>query len=511
MNGFGDDWNDAVQQQQQDEQNAMMDQAYKDQKASWDDYSGLVGKANQHDAQRQLAMQNDVDCLMSLAASNGGAVPQVAIDMFNRKFGFDPIKGTGMFSAKYDDRGNFGVQVGAGMGPDGKPVLQDQVAGPMDQWIMMNRNKAAFTDDIRVMYRDFLSKSYSDAELDKAAGITRPVGAKTESGGTVVPGSWLTGPQKKGNISAFGADGKGHFSNTDYNEATGRYERRESGRVEAQEQPMSERERIEIMKEQGRNARAEARNQGRMDIAELQAELKNRGYDISEDKLREIIAHNQATEAQQVENEAGRNARADAKLDVDWAKHDQAVKKWRDQYEIAMKEAKTDEERAEIDRKYKEGRIAIQEGRLDLDWSRHDEQSAHNQATEEQGQQKIDETKRSNEVKEGQRKQEIELKREQLEFRQKMAGVGKAIDKRWSSGDRNARSHKELLKTVDTLISKGDKESMRKANELGRKLLDIYGGELETGGGPQPSANGASKDGEPSVEEMRRYLKNRNN
>lgn len=461
MNGFGDDWNDAVQQQQQDEQNAMMDQAYKDQKASWDDYSGLVGKANQQAAQRQLAMQNDVDCLMSLAASNGGAVPQVAIDAFNRKFGFDPSKGTGMFSAKYDDRGNFGVQVGAGMGPDGKPVLMDQVAGPMDQWIMMNRNKAAFTDDIRGMYRDFLSKSYSDAELDMAAGITRPVGAKTESGGTVVPGSWLTGPQKKGNISAFGADGKGHFSNTDYNEATGRYERRESGRVEAQEQPMSERERIEMMKEQGRNARAEARNQGRMDIAALQAELRNRGYDISEDKLREIVAHNQAQEQLQQQRNEEQSA------------HNQAT----------------------------EAQAA----------ANLEEQSAHHRQQERQGQQKIDETKRSNEVREGQRKQEIELKREQLDLRRKMAGVEKAIDKRWAGGDRDAKSHKELLKTIDTLISKGDKESMRKANEFGRKLLDIYGGELETGGGPRPSANGASKDRELTVEEMRRYLKNRNN
>lgn len=499
MNEFGNDWNSAVQQQQDDEQNAMMDQAFQDQQAAWDDYSGLVGKANQQAAQTQLAMQNDIDCLMSLAAGNGGVVPQVAQERFNRKFGFDASKGMGMFSGKYDDKGNFVVQMGTGqMDAQGRPVLQDHVAGPMDQWIMMNRNKAAFSDDVRNQWRGFLSKTYSDAELDRAAGITRPVGSKTETGGTVVPGSWLTGPQKRrGNISAFSADGKGNFSNTDYNETTGRYERTESGQ---QEKQLSERERIEMMKEQGRNARAEARNQGRIDIANLQADLKALGYDIDLQKLAERSAHNQATEAQQAANEEGRNARAKEMRDVDWAKHDQAVKKWRDQYEIAMKKAKTDEERAEIDRKYKEGRLEIANGNLDLKWSGLEEQSAHHQATE------------------AQKAQELELKKQRLELDKELGKLKLALKDRAKSTQGRAPipGLDDAMKKVDLankLMQNASRDDVKKIRGIISEITNQFnlvmeqeasnGGTGEqsavSGGGSQSSqAKGASKDGELS-------------
>lgn len=497
MDGFEnqDQWDVAIQQDQQNEQNAMMDQAAKDQQAAWNDYSGLVGKANQQAAQTQLSMQNDLDCLMSLAAGNGGVVPQVAQERFNRKFGLDPSKGMGMFSGRYDDKGNFVVQMGTGqMDAQGRPVLQDHVAGPMDQWIMMNRNKAAFSDDVRNQWRGFLSKTYSDAELDKAAGITLPVGAKTQTGGTVVPGAWLTGPQKRrGNISAFSSDGKGNFSNTDYNEATGRYERTESGQ---QENPLSEKERIEMMKEQGRNARAEARNQGRIDIANLQADLKALGYDIDLQKLAEQSAHNQQMEAQQAENEAGRNARAEAMLDYNWAKHDAVVKRWNNWYKIALRKAKTDEERAEIDRKYKEGRLEIANGNLDLKWSGLEEQSAHNQQTEAQNQQRI------------------ELEKQKLELRKKSDALAPAIDKAGVSGTER-KEDQDRLKIANAAIDKGDRESFKKGQKMIAELAAKYLKDMErqsaaSGGGSQSSqAKGASKDEEPSVDEMKAYLKNR--
>ena len=343
-----DPWDAAIRQDQQNEQNAMMDQAAKDQQAAWDDYSGLVGKANQQAAQTQLSMQNDIDCLMSLAAGNGGVVPQVAQERFNRKFGLDPSKGMGMFSGRYDDKGNFVVQMGTGqMDAQGRPVLQDHVAGPMDQWIMMNRNKAAFSDDVRNQWRGFLSKTYSDAELDKAAGITLPVGSKTETGGTVVPGAWLTGPQKtRGNISAFSADGKGNFSSTDYNEATGRYERTESGQ---QKKQLSERERIEMMKEQGRNARAEAGNQGRIDIANLQADLKALGYDIDLQKLAEQSAHHQVGEDQKQQQ-------------IDETKRNHEVKEGQSQQQID--ETKRNHE---VSEKQKDQELELKKQRLELD------------------------------------------------------------------------------------------------------------------------------------------------
>lgn len=269
--GDGNQWEAAVQRGRQKEQNAMMDQAAKDQQAAWDDYSGLVGKANQQAAQMQVSMRNDLDCLMSLAASNGGVVPSVAQDRFNRKFGFDPSKGMGMFSGRYDDKGNFVVQMGTGkMDAQGRPVLQDHVAGPLDQWQMMNRNKAAFSDDVRRQWRDYLSRSYSAVELDKIAGVANPAsGSERTPSRMRVFGSGLPSSVKKarGNISAFSADGRGNFSHTDYNEATGRYERSNPD----QERPLSERERIEMMKEQGRMARANAREKGKMDVAELKA------------------------------------------------------------------------------------------------------------------------------------------------------------------------------------------------------------------------------------------------
>ena len=237
MNGFEEDngavagmqgpfggrtWGSVAQQQMQDRQGAMLDQAYQDQKASWDEYSGMDDRDRQAAAQKQVAMQNDIDCLMSLAMRNNGVVSQNLIDRFNRKFGFDPSKGTGMFSAKFDGRGFFGVQMGTGqMDPLGKPILQDHFANPMDQWVMMNRNKAAFTDDIRGMLRGFLSKHYSDVELDRAAGIVTPVGERTPSGGTSVPGWWLNGPRRRSSISGFGSDGRGGYTQYNSDESTG--------------------------------------------------------------------------------------------------------------------------------------------------------------------------------------------------------------------------------------------------------------------------------------------------
>lgn len=48
-----------------------------------------------------------------------------------------------------------------------------------------------------------------------------PVGERTPEGGISVPGWWLYGPQRRANISAFGANGRGGFTNYDSNEDTG--------------------------------------------------------------------------------------------------------------------------------------------------------------------------------------------------------------------------------------------------------------------------------------------------
>ena len=450
--GFGSvrDYRRSVAQRRiQEAQNAMMDQAYQEQKASWDDYSGLVGKDRQRSAQRQIGMQNDVDCLMSLAASNGGVVPQVAIDLFNRKFGFDPASGTGLFSARYDDSGNFGVQMGTGrIGPGGRPILQEQVAGPMDQWIMMNRNKAAFTDEIRGMYRDFLSKRYSDAELDKAAGITRPVGAKTESGGTVVPGSWLTGGNGRSGIHAFSSDGRGGFSwndngartdggtradpndarnwrvaergaadrnGTQYtryvNQMTGQEETVLDGEIPPWQRGgngpngMSEKMALEQMRQNGLNQRADEANKTKKQIAEQNAEVQIEGNKTKKEIAgmqvsgRKAVADVQAAVKQQgyLSNEHiaqihedGRNERAEERNKIGRAKIAADITKENHRYEVALKNAKNDEERNRITEEHNKRFDGIAEGRLQYDKDRLVETSRHNQATEEIQQQRAD-------------------------------------------------------------------------------------------------------------------------
>ena len=495
--GFGSvgDYRRSVAQRRiQEERNAMMNQAYQEQKASWDDYSGLVGKDRQRSAQRQIGMQNDVDCLMSLAASNGGVVPQVAIDLFNRKFGFDPASGTGMFSARYDDSGNFGVQMGTGrMDPGGRPILQEQVAGPMDQWIIMNRNKAAFTDEIRGMYRDFLSKRYSDAELDKAAGITRPVGAKTESGGTVVPGSWLTGDNRRSSIQAFGSDGRGGFTRYDNGAVTdggtradpndarnwkavqrgaadrnGKQYTRYVNQMTGQEETvidgelppwrrgvnglngMSEKMALELMKQNGLNQRAADANKTKKELAGQRADVQLEGMS-SKEKIagmqvsgRKDIADIQAAVQRDGflsrENiaklqEAGRTERATQRNDLGWAKLDDATEKWKASYEVALKKAKNDEERNRITEKYNYGRNAIAEGRLDLDWNKYEETSRHNQATEEIQQQRADTDQYKAETAEELGRQRIE---ENKEWHKMLADAQEAARKqREEMGEKN--------------------------------------------------------------------------
>lgn len=377
----GDQWNSAVQQQQQDTQNAMMDQASKDQQAAWDDYSGLVGKANQQAAQTQLSMQNDLDCLMSLAAGNGGVVPKVAQERFNRKFGLDPSKGMGMFSGRYDDKGNFVVQMGTGqMDAQGNPVLQDHVAGPMDQWQMMNRNKAAFSDDVRNQWRKFLSKTYSDVELDKAAGITRPVGAKTETGGTVVSGSWLSGPQRRMPHAGGSSDGRGNVWEWKYNPETGEKTRVQTsaapwrvvtsrddyrGKVTTYRSPdgqlvdVKDGDPLPWESDSVKTAHAKANKDA--EVARIQAELKALGYDINLQRLAEQSAHNQEMERLQAAKGAGSSNGSQAKPKFNKDEHE-ALKAYEREIALRLKgkmvnedgevvdsdQPLTDDERAEL-------------------------------------------------------------------------------------------------------------------------------------------------------------------
>ena len=498
MDGFEnqDQWEDAIQQDQQNGQ----DEALRRADENHDRINGGYSKLDAVNRQNAMRQQDEGDChldnLLKSAINNGGKVPGYALANFNRAFNFDTNAGKGAFIAEINpETGVFEVGIGeGGFDNRGMPILKKHSADLRDQWTMMNHKNRVFSDDDRANFRKALSGIYSEDELDRAAGITKPVGSKTKTGRAVVPGSWLTGPQKRrGNISAFSSDGKGNFSNTDYNEATGRYERTESGQ---QENPLSEKERIEMMKEQGRNARAEARNQGRIDIANLQADLKALGYDIDLQKLAEQSAHNQQMEAQQAENEAGRNARAEAMLDYNWAKHDAVVKRWNNWYKIALKKAKTDEERAEIDRKYKEGRLEIANGNLDLKWSGLEEESAHNQQTEAQN------------------RQRIELEKQKLELIKKSNALATIIDKAGVSGVER-KEDQDILRIANAAIDKGDRESFKKGQEIIAELMDKYSKYIErqraaSGGGLQSSqAKGALKDEDMPVDEMRTFLKNR--
>lgn len=363
----GDQVDPVEQQAMQIDQDSVIEQAEKNKQAAWNDYSGLDDRDRKQTAQNQISMQDDLDCMMGLSSRNNGVVSQTLIDSFNRKFKFDPSKGMGVFSGRYDDRGNFVFQMGTGqVDANGRPVLRDRIIEPIEQWQVMNRTKVAFSDESRKLMRDYLSRYYSQSELDNAAGIKTPppasqAKASRPSGGVNVPSSWLYGPERqRGSISAYSTDGRGNSRFTDYNQSTGMYETRTSGeqkrmkllrrgpdqeavdsngnpvQVSYYEDPngnvvsvrdgepmpdfsgngMSERERLERMKELGRNNRASMRNQGRMDIAQLQAELKNRGYDISEAKLKEIMNHNVENEEIAREAERGRNSRADARAEA---------------------------------------------------------------------------------------------------------------------------------------------------------------------------------------------------
>ena len=465
------------------------------QRDSFYEYAGVMRQAQQRRAQNQLAMQNDEDTLMRLAAENGGQVPEECVALYNRKFGFDG-KTSGIIGGGYDQDGNFSIVRGGGLDPFNRPVLSRQTLSPMQQWGVMNRNTPTFDDQTRQAFRGMLErKGFSSKEIEAAV----------PQGGTPVPGWWLAGGDRKSSIQAFGADGRGGFTRydngavedygtrvdpnnprnwdlvergaydrngTQYSRYVNRVTHEQETVPDGEEPPWqrgangslgaSEKLALEQLKQDGLDRRAAAANDTKKELAGQRADVQREGI-ASREKIagvqmsgRKDIANIQAAVQRDGflsrENiaklqEAGRMERATQRNNLGWAKLDDATEKWKASYEVALKKAKNDEERNRIIEKYNDGRNAIAEGRLDLDWKKFGEDVRHNQATE------------------GIQKQRADTEQYKAETAEELGRLRAEENKRWH--DMLASSQESARKQRETM---GEKNYQLKLKELEAKV-----------------------------------------
>lgn len=331
-----DDWNGALahqrrmdEQRQAQERNAAMAQRIATQRDVFDNYVGSGLRQISQKAQAQDLWDDHVASAMALSARNGGRLPQYMIPGLNQARGLDG-KTASIYGGGYTKDGKGFVLAVARRDPNTGQVVPDRDAtvrldlrGMYDLMYnkpgIFNRQQLQGVHDL---LNDQLDKATSGQKrLDDIPAewgrvdTVGPVGVgnRTESGGTAVPSSWLYGPQRRSSISAFGANGRGGFTQYESNEQTGyQLQQRDFG-TRAPEPDLSERERIARMKEQGLNDREELKERGRLDRAVMSEEGRlargeggGRGGLTFEQRMQLEEQKNKRLETQ----EQGRSARA---------------------------------------------------------------------------------------------------------------------------------------------------------------------------------------------------------
>ena len=259
-----DDWNAALQQQT-DEQQSVDDaetQRYGEQVMS--DFDNLVAKGNQQRMETRRMKDATLSAMILQARNNNGFVPTDVLEAASQNMGF-PVAG-----GNFDKQGNFFLYT----------MQQDQngqarmapvaIASPEMQFKTLSRAKMGL-DYQREIWGN-MSRRFTPSQLEKA-GLANPdapktVGSVTDKGGVF---SQALSPKRRSSISAFGADGKGGFTQYESNEDTGY--RLQSKDLGTRREP-TEAERVAQIKADGDVAKMRALEQGRNDRAQLSADTK---------------------------------------------------------------------------------------------------------------------------------------------------------------------------------------------------------------------------------------------
>jgi hypothetical protein len=258
--GYGDDWQAAAAEQERRRRDEEMTARMNENRADLAQYDEMLGAQRAQAAQRRANGLRQTAIAMRYAMQNGGKVPEQLIPAFNQKMGYDG-KTRRFLGGMYGKDGSitFFMQNGDGQGNfQDAPVTLDR----RGQFDLMRESPGIFSDeDVNAMAQSLMTKDGLTRDQIWGAGATP--GSKTATGGTVVNPSWLFGPRRRSSISAFGADGRGGFTNYESNEQTGyQLQQRDSG-TRAPQPELSERERIALTREQGQMERSRMNNESR--------------------------------------------------------------------------------------------------------------------------------------------------------------------------------------------------------------------------------------------------------
>lgn len=451
----GNPWQEALDEQQNEERNSVLQQDLDAQRAMLADSENAARRDAQADAQKQLFMRNLIGTVVK--RSGGNPISRRLANWANVALKKAGVRDIGiMTGGGFGDDGNFVVPTFSGVDQNGQPVVSDGIKyGPEALFSMMNQLRGIFSDYDRKAMSDRLrdsgvgeeqiaSMSYnpfetmmtdreqarrsmrrSPSDPDHIRNRMRGGAGGRQVGGAAVFKGRDTRPH---GVHSFSSDGQGGFSSMDWTPEDGEtrrdwgtrdpnYQGRWKVRVNGPDGKVYENDKTgeEITVRPGENLRdvlvrsiRETKPSGGagVEVAKINAASREKVADLREKgrQARATLRDSQAWAKLAIEQ-----AKVDDNFAVQMKKADTYGKridlieqKIRNDYEVQMKRAKTDEERQKAEATYRERRADIEEGNLDLGWFRAE-------ATAEQGQQKIDNDKAQKEADRQLRRELAEL------------------------------------------------------------------------------------------------------
>lgn len=321
-----EDWDGALRHQEEQqrvrmeqERNAALAQQISANRGVYDGYAQMGNTVAARQAQFMGNANAHLASSLRLAAENGGRLPQYAWQGLGGALGLDG-KDAAIVGGGFDKKGGFMLAVARKNPQTGQVEQVPMSFTPQDQYSLMLSTPGIFSrQEVEGMRNQLIDNFHMHPDqvpqVPQGWGETGNVGVgnRTATGGTSVNPNWLFGPQRRSSISAFGANGRGGFTQYESNEQTGyQLQQRDSG-TRAPEPELSEKERIARMKEQGLNDREELKERGRLDRAVMSEEGRlargegsGRGGLTFEQRMQLEEQKNKRLETQ----EQGRSARA---------------------------------------------------------------------------------------------------------------------------------------------------------------------------------------------------------
>ncbi len=348
-------WQMAVDEQEVNKRNAILQRDLEAQRAMLADAENAARADAQEAAQNQIFMRNLMGTIVK--QSGGRPISQRLANWANNSLQKMGVKDMGFLpGGGINGNGEMFIPTYKGVDANGSPVPSSGIKySPTSLFGMMSQLRGIFDDGDRKGMADqmrnigigddvisSISSKYNQ-ESNPASARNDPdfIGNKLGADGrTIGNGATFKGADTRPRgIHVFSADGRGGFSRSDWTPENGmtredfgtrdpnykgkwkvlesgpdgkRYENDKTGDVVfvkngenppwvnggTSDKQLDRENKLEIarLQDQGKTDRANARNESRMSVEEIKAELKRQGYEIDEKKFEESVRHNKATE-----------------------------------------------------------------------------------------------------------------------------------------------------------------------------------------------------------------------